>query len=321
MSTFRTIFRSLTPGWMHNGEGELVLYSLARVKDAYLERVKQGLEARFPSRAPNTALAKLSQDRGMPRGPTEPAEHFALRLIKWRHPRGHRGRGGAYALIDQVRGMFGDKAGWTIDKRGNYFRIAEDGTETSAHGLTWGWLDEPALPNWGKFWVALEVVGDATVRPWPDFGNPDLWGGDMCVPGTTIGMRGMTPQDLDAIRALFKGDHPWKPLGTQEQWIIIDFDGASPTVDATWKRWSKIDAGVQVASRHTGWRYIAMRGNDYTSDGSEIADSFTLPDGTTHTPLELEGSDTYELPSGEIYVAQPVFHDTITLVDDGDLPS
>src|SRR6187455_2560539 len=106
--TFRQLFRWLVPSWLagegattedepaEHHDGEKVLLSLAVIKDAWLESLRQGLNARFPSRGPETALALIGRDHGIVRGRDETAAHYAERLIAWRYPRGHRVRGSAY---------------------------------------------------------------------------------------------------------------------------------------------------------------------------------------------------------------------------------
>lgn len=146
MITFRAIYKKLTAWWQHEGEGDLLLQALALVKDASLERMKAGLEARFPSLAGKSAQALIGADRAIRRGRVESDATYARRLKKWRYPRGHRVRGNAFALLDQIWAYFAsdDKTGiycWTIDAHGNRHTRDVDGTESYSYGNAWNWDD------------------------------------------------------------------------------------------------------------------------------------------------------------------------------------
>ena len=111
----------MVPAWLYSGDGGLVLQSLAQLQDDYAARARAALEMRFPSRAADDALAELGRDRAIPRGRTETSAHYAARLIAWRYPRGHRTRGSAFALLEQVSEYFGGILAKTRDVAGNVF--------------------------------------------------------------------------------------------------------------------------------------------------------------------------------------------------------
>jgi hypothetical protein len=49
-NSFRALYKWLVPGWLADeADGERVLWSLSAVVDASVERVRQGLIARFPA--------------------------------------------------------------------------------------------------------------------------------------------------------------------------------------------------------------------------------------------------------------------------------
>lgn len=320
----RKIFKFLVPHWLSAGEGELVLFSLAIIKDFYLERLRQGTDARFPTRSHASALALTGKDRGIIRGKDEADACYAVRLVEWRYPRGHRIRGGAYALLNQASAYFGgDLFSATIDVSGNLNERLADGTETTTHSTAWDWDDTGKSPNWARFWLRLDLA-DIGVVAWPDFGDPDLWGGDLCIAGTTIGFDGISSDDADAIRGLITADRSWKPAGTRAEWVYTDLSGAPVSPDGTWLNWSKNTAGRQVATRPDSARFWSLSpaiNNNYAGDATNFPSEIDMPDGTTYTPSEVY-SASITLPDGTTYTGNPAaFKSSIQLVDDGDLPS
>ncbi len=317
---FRGLYKSLIPSRFYQGEGNKVLYSLALVKDFYLTRVRRGLEARMPSRTGASGLTLLGDDRGIPRGRAEIAKHYASRLIGWRYPRGHRVRGSAFGLLDQVFEYFGGVACSTIDVKGNYHAHALDGTTSFSYGNAWDWDGIPATPRWGRFWLMISpVLADASgivARASLD----EVY----ATPNQGVGQRGLGPQDANAIRNLFRGKHPWKPAGTRQQWLIVNLDGTTQTPDATWANWSKNVGFSQVAARYSGWRYISLdptRNNSYSGNPDLFCFSSQMVDGSTYIGDSSSFPVDVTMPDGSTYRGNPDnFPTNARLIDDGDTP-
>lgn len=320
MISFQTIYKFLVPSWMSDDEGGLVLASLALIKDMFLERARQGFEARFPSRTGASALALTGADRGILRGRTEGAAEYAARLIAWRYPRGHRTRGSAFALLSQVGAYWGDELDYTdtIDIRGNVHVRLTDGTESYLYGVAWPWDATPAEPFWGRFWVGIAPAATSTISAWPDLDDPDLWHGQLNA-GDTIGQTGVTPSDVRAMVRLFEG-RAWKPAGTRAEWLIINLDGTSQTPNVTWGHWSRNDAGTQTATRYAGWRFWALSPtvNLYAGDATNWPDDSYMPDGSIYAGDPASWPADTTLPDESIYAGDPAtFPASVYLVDDG----
>lgn len=249
---FRHLWRHIVPRHFAEGEGELIGYSLGVVVDAFLERARQGLIARFPQRGTHTALGAIGRDRRIVRGIAESREAFAARLITWLddHPR----RGSPYALLEQLRAYCqADVRVRTVDARGNWYTIDRDGTKSrSLDTGNWDWDGAPVSPRWARFWVIIYPTSDN--EPWAPEGTwaDDGVYGDGGVWGTTA-----TPAQVADVRNIIR---EWSPNGTRCEWIIIAFDDASfdpaaPEPDGTWGRWSKVSGGVAVPSRLGTARY------------------------------------------------------------------
>jgi hypothetical protein len=151
---WRHVFYSLVPSWLSSGDGEKVLYTLGRVTDAFVERARQSLTARFPTYVGPTGLRMLGEERGIVQGRGEANPGFARRLREWRGERGHLVRGSAYAMLRQIWHYFGGIKAQEIDTGGNVYTVERDGTESATHGGFWNW-DEPPPPVAGFDDLAL----------------------------------------------------------------------------------------------------------------------------------------------------------------------
>ena len=332
--TFRTIFKFLVPSWLSSGDGGLVLQSLMQVVDDYSQRAREALELRMPTRVADDALAELGADRSIPRGRNETSANYAQRLLGWRWPRGHRTRGSAFALLAQISAYFGGIVGITRDVNGGYYTRAADGTESVSLFNTWNWDNTLPAPNWGRFWVEVSGAVNYTFTAQLNFGDPLLYGGALGTFGYCVGLQGVIgrfgdpagvvgilPSDFDAIRALFTSRTPWKPAGTRAEWLIINLDGVPPAPDGHYLHWSKVVASVQVPSRYSGHRYVALYpGNSaYAGNPNSYCTSFTLAGGGTYAGSATSYPATITLPNGGgTYAGNPNnWPATITLKDDG----
>ena len=105
--TFRSVRKFYGPPWLtSNGESLLLGYSLDVIKDAWIERLRQGLLARFPQINPQgatpatDALASIGRDRGLVQGVDETSEHYAVRLVNWLPTL--KTKGNPFALLGQL---------------------------------------------------------------------------------------------------------------------------------------------------------------------------------------------------------------------------
>lgn len=242
-SRFRRAFKKLMPSWLTTGEGELVHFSLGIVIDAFAERWRQGVLARFPTHGPEDALAASARDRKIIRGINESAEDFALRLLPWLDD--HKKRGNPYALLEKLRAYCGPGVRVrTVDARGNWYTIDRDGTRTAELDTgTWEW-DAMDPARWSRFWVIIYPTSDGV--PWeitPDtIGDPGLWGGVLAGPELTVGTTA-TPEQVSKVRTIIRD---WQPDGTRCEWVIVAFDDSSfdptaPEPDGTWAGFGMID--------------------------------------------------------------------------------
>lgn len=252
MISLRDFYAKNLPYWMVDGEGGAVVASVCLLIDAAIDRLYQGLLARFPTYAPADALGPIGRDRKIVRGINEPQSSYAVRLCRWLTD--HQVRGNPFALHDQLRGYLqADCMIRTVDRRGNWFTTAEDGARSVVLDEgNWDWDGVAASPNWARFWVIIYPVGGTD--PW----SPSVGGAPAAWPvGGTIGTTA-TPDQVATVRAIVQD---WKPAGTRCEWIIIAFDAASfdplsPEPDGHWTNSGKQDdADSYVVARLASARY------------------------------------------------------------------
>lgn len=360
MKTFRQIYKFLVPSWLSSdeldhgeGEGGRVLVSISAMLDAYAERVRLGLEARMPSRATPSANALTAGDRGIVRGKVETEDQFKARLLAWRTPRTHLVRGNAYEALDQLwhyfRGTDTDGINSahmrTIDAHGNSYEILtapipgdEVGESRRDDIGVFDWDNSDPDVDWSRFWLILLNPSAISIAMQFDLGNVSLWGGTLGLPGHLLGIRGMTPADILAIRSFFQ-DRNWHPGNTQPEWFIVSFTGAGlgggiVTPDGTYKNWSRDVFGTQTYTRDRDYRYISLNpnyNNRYSGNpegvsrfcvDSEMVD--TVPSAGPNyggDPTSATAWNTQTLPNGETYRGNPArFPVDVLLLDDGSIP-
>lgn len=325
--TFREAFEFMTPAWQgrdqEDDEGGAVLYSLTTMVDGSIERARLGLECRFPTMAGASALLLIGQDRGIPRGRAETDEHYAQRLVAWRYPRGHRVRGGAWALLEQIWEYFGGGfALYSVQMNLRRFLRDAAGAETSDMIGAWNWDGVPAS-EWARFWIVID--GSDLVTPTPAWGDPALYGGQHGDSSYALGHDGVSADDVNTIRQLLINDHPWKPAGTRAMWAVISFDGSTPVPDGTWGPWAKDDGtGNYVATRPSTFRYWALSPSALNYSGDPTAFPLSADNGVaggTYAGDDTSFPTTSTLVSGGAYGGNPDnFPTSARLVDDGSIP-
>lgn len=244
--TFRTVFKFLVPGWLQTGQGEIVQWLEGLMIDAHLEACLQSAYLMLPSKAPGDALTRIGADRGIPRGFAEPEASYRRRLVQWRFPRGHRIRGNALGLLEQLAAAFGgaEDVLQTIDARGTRYTYS---TGLAERGVPWNWDRQALTPSWARFWVFVRPTGAA---PWPTF-TGGAWGARVGTPGVCVGMSGVHPGLMAAVIQLVKVQRlGWTPAGRRPIYMIVDISNTGfPVPNGTWDRW---------ATRSTAYRYVPL---------------------------------------------------------------
>lgn len=324
---FRALYRWMLPGNYTDDDtdGGKVLHSLALIDDAFDQIHRDRVEARFPTYAGESALALIGADRQIPRGRAETAEHYKARLRAWRYPRGHRTRGSAFALLEQIWEYFGGGFKLRTEQinQQQWLRAA-DGTESTATVGGWDWdsLIDPAwLDKWARFWVVVD--GTSLIEPTPDFGDPDLYGGQLGDSSYALGHTGVSADDVNAIRRLFRG-RAWKPAGTRAMWAVVSVAGVEPLPEGAYGRWARDDGfgNYEAARDNVNQRYWALDPTAllYSGDPEAFPLSSDMPGGGTYggDPDTFPASATFD---GVAYTGNPDnFPASARLVDDGSIP-
>jgi hypothetical protein len=340
-STFRQVWRWLLPRNIAKpddlaDEGALVAHTLTTIIDLTLTRAREGLNARFPSRAGASANALTASDRGLPQGRAETAAEHATRLKAWRTPRTHRVRGNAYELLAQIAAYWG--AGTVVATYANgveHVRAANGAlSKNAAPSFNWDTSDPDYDPaRWARFWLELDAASIGAAEQ-PDFGDPALWGGALGTPGYTLGQTGVTPADVLAMRNLFQ-QGAWHPEHAQPEWLVLSFNadvgGGNINMGGASNRWSYYDAGTETqrSSRDSLYRYWSLDpgyNNRYSGNPASFAAYATRVDNTgVYGPGDPENAAAWgaiSMPRGGTYYAGNAesFPINVLLLDDGSIP-
>jgi len=251
--SFFESFRKILPSWLTSGDGGKVTASIALLADDFTARARLGLLARFPLYAPDDeALAALGRDRMIVRGIDEPSEAYAARLSTGLDDL--KTRGNPYTLLKQLRAYLqADCVVRIVDRRGNWWTIAADGTRSSSLDTgNWNW-DGGSLSEWARFWVIIYPAnGTMPWAPSGNWGDAGLYGdGLFGHSDLTIGTTATTSQ-VAAVRQIIRD---WSPRHAVCEWIIIAFDettftpAGSTDPAGAWGTWSNHTGGpVRLAS-------------------------------------------------------------------------
>lgn len=147
------------PPWLQRAFGLRFMRALYTPFDTVLQRTTDGVKKRFPSGYSGaSALARIGADRRILRGPGEPPTSYAARLRRWLDD--HRGRGGAHALLRQLREYH--RASFTgridvVSHAGVRYSmigdvITRDRIEWSADGTT----------RWAQIWIFFHLPAAPT---------------------------------------------------------------------------------------------------------------------------------------------------------------
>ena len=233
----------IAPPWLRRKWGARVLYSFGLLFDGVTDWQLQGLRARFPSLADESALAPLGRDRRIVRGYRETAAAYRDRLLRWLDD--WRIAGNPVAILQQVQGYYGPAKPRvrTVSNRGTWFTLEPDGTvEIHRKRANFDWDGNVDL--WARFWL---IVYPNSVSP-PLFGDEGEWDDELDTPewGDDEACWGLdVPSEVvDATRDIVK---TWKPANTRCEDIIFAFDSdtfdpesapGAPMPDGTWGVWS-----------------------------------------------------------------------------------
>lgn len=159
---FADLVWRIGPPWLQRTWAQRILAAIAAPLDLLASLAATGVRARFPAWSMPDALALLGRERRIRRGPAEIASVYAPRLVRWLDD--HRGRGGAYALLAQLRAF------WVGTHDGTHVVVSHRGVRHTSVGdtitrdvITW---TADGSSSWAQFWVMLHV--DADPRPVDD---------------------------------------------------------------------------------------------------------------------------------------------------------
>lgn len=139
--SFASALRRIMPPWLQRRVGGALMEAIGAQADVLVTRTVHSVKARFPGHDSEAidegALSHIGRDRKIRRGPAEDAATYAGRLRTWLDA--HRGRGGDYALLEQ---LYAYTRGWlsvrmdVVAQSGKRRWIDTDGVITP-DSITW----------------------------------------------------------------------------------------------------------------------------------------------------------------------------------------
>ena len=147
--------RRIMPPWLRRRVASALVGAIGEQVDIAAQRTALGVKLRFPSPGVDgRALAYVGRERRIRRGPVETDDRYARRLLLWWSS--HRGRGGPYALLEQVYAYI---LGWltarvdVVYQSGTRRWMDTDGVIT-ADSIAWG---GHGGDQWSHAWVVFHV--------------------------------------------------------------------------------------------------------------------------------------------------------------------
>ena len=247
------------------------MYLCGLAMDALVDKMQQGIRARFPGIGTPTALPYIGSDRGIVRGLQETDAQNSARLAAWLDS--WQRAGSARAVLQQALGYVGDTVrARTVDDSHNWNTYVP-GDDPAVYGpavnsfvSNWNWDNEgdphPVGVNaWWRWWLVLYSTSTSGAD-WA--GDEGTWGdGDVWGDATKSWGLGLPSTVWGTLRGIVR---QWKRSGSWCRWILVSLDDTlfTPAAsadgthnpDGTWGRWSKIVAGQYVPSRPASGRYV-----------------------------------------------------------------
>lgn len=250
--TFRDTLLRVAPNWLAQGledgrESARYMYLIGLLFDLFAERTRQGILARFPATAPESALPLIGKDRRIIRGFEEPADSYRERLRIYLDT--WRTAGNGFTLLDQLAAYL---TGYEVrmrlvDDRGNWYTREPDGTRVHQFAQhNWNW-DGESVDHGGAAWSRGWLIIYPPAELWT---AEDVWGSGTWGDGGVWGMTAASEQ-VRTMRAIVR---QFKPLHVKCMWMIFawdpaSFDPASPEPDGTWEHWSTHVGSVHRPAR------------------------------------------------------------------------
>ena len=211
--TYEKFQRALMPLPLAGESGQAYAGVLGREKDAQLERAKDAVRARFPSRAPADALPLLGLNVQLERGPDEPEDAYRARL---------RDAFNAWRWAGTRKGIL-------------EYALAPAGFENAALITNRQWTPAPPdgqTAKWARFWAVI-----AEPHPW----EPTYIDGTWTVEADTTSTIGSTAtlNDVMRVRRLLQA---WKSARDVCMGAVIVFgDATAPDAIPGAAPWNEYD--------------------------------------------------------------------------------
>ena len=159
LAFFQSVAKQIGPPWLQRTYGAKLMGAMGAQLDTLVTRTAQSIHARFPGidftllDDDERALSYIGNERRIRRGPTEAAETYAARLLRWLDD--HATHGGAYAVLSQLFLFWGDSIGIAIDllDYNGTVRSVDTAGNITRSSVTWGGAGDGL---WAQDWVIFD---------------------------------------------------------------------------------------------------------------------------------------------------------------------
>lgn len=252
-SPYRQLLRFLVPPWLSDrwpakkSVGFRLLYSWSFILDELTEWTWQGLRAKWPTYGTPTAVPTIGRDRRIIRGPNEPIDAYALRLVGWLDA--WRRAGTAIGVLLQLVPFFAPNTAplmRLVNAHGVWYGLQPGDTTAEAvniaHQHNWNWGNPPipfVLNPWARCWPIIYSDNDYPWTPEGIWDDPGTWGEDGVLDFSA---------SVSEIQTLLQIIGQWKAAHSLYVRPIVAFDGASfdpsnPEPDGQWGKAYKLVLG------------------------------------------------------------------------------
>lgn len=257
-TSFRAAVRFMVPPWfadrypIKQSVGFRFLYACGAALDSIVQVAVEGLWAKYPTFGTLTAVPYIGRDRRIIRGPNEPIDKYARRLIGWLDA--WRYAGHALTVLRQLQPVFAPNPAprmRLVNNRGVWYTLEPDGAFTIQHPGNWNWDNREDL--WARCWVIIYSDHGYPWAPESIWDDPGTWGEEEVLDFSA------SVSEIETILSVIR---QWKAAHTLyvRQIVAFDedsFDPSNPEPDGTWGKAYKMVGGFAVASRLGSASYLS----------------------------------------------------------------
>lgn len=222
---FEFAILKIVPPWLRGKVGSAIMRSIGKVFDTAAAKSTQSVLVHYPRADAESALGYIEADRGIIRGPYEPADVYVARVRTWLAD--HRTRGNAYTLLRMMHAYMLHWHNVTIDLiswRGTRHSISTSGVITQDEIAGGDWDGGGGYPDrWSGAVMVFHLAANLFPEPLLTEDLQPIFAED----GAPIMVDTITQDLSEATReALARVPRAWAPAHLADFRIALLYPGA-----------------------------------------------------------------------------------------------